>query len=89
MHRLRVTSRAVAPDFKVLLFPYRAGQEQPKTTWNADRTVLAVEWSDQKDSITFATGDDGRTRLTVTRRQTNRRRAMMDPGFKRRHRRSW
>ena len=37
MHRLNITSRAVAPDFKTLLFPYRTGQEQPKTAWNAGK----------------------------------------------------
>ena len=67
MHRLNVTSHAVAPDFKTLLFPYREGQEQPKTTWNAGKTVLTVAWSDQKDTVTFAKGADGRTRVTIAR----------------------
>ncbi len=67
MHRLKITAHSVAPDFKTLLFPYRQGQEQPKTTWNADRTLLTVAWSDQSDVVSFTKGDDGRTRVKITR----------------------
>jgi hypothetical protein len=67
MHRLNINSKCVAPDFKMLLFPYRGGQEQPITKWNADRTVLTIDWSDQHDTVSFVKGPDGRTRINVTR----------------------
>ena len=57
----------VAPDFRTLLFPYREGEEQPKTRWNADKTKLSIEWSDQKDSFEFYKPADGRTRVRLTR----------------------
>ena len=67
MHRLVISSNSVAPDFKTLLFPYREGEQQPKTAWNADHTQLVVEWSDQKDAVAFAKPADGRTRIKVIR----------------------
>ena len=67
MHRLLLTSKGVAPEFKTLLFPFRRGQEQPKTAWDAGRTALTIEWGDQKDEVKFDKGADGRTRFTVTR----------------------
>jgi hypothetical protein len=65
--RLIIPSRAVEPNFKVLLFPYRHGEKLPKTTWNEGRTKLVVEWSDQTDEITFAETESGRTMVTVVR----------------------
>jgi hypothetical protein len=65
--RLVISSRSIAPDFKVLLFPHRAGDPLPVTTWNKDRTRLTVEWSDQKDEIAFIRPVDGRTRLKIER----------------------
>lgn len=40
--RLVIGLDAVNPDLKVLLFPHRAGDSLPATTWNADRTNLVV-----------------------------------------------
>jgi len=65
--RLVVCSRSVAPDFKVLLFPHRARDPLPVTTWNEDRTTLMVEWPDQKDELAFGRAADGRTRLSIHR----------------------
>ena len=67
MNHLAITAKTVAPDFKVLLFPYRSGQAQPTTNWNADRTVLQLYWSDQKDTVTYTKGADGRTRIGIVR----------------------
>ncbi len=64
--RLVIPSRSVAPDYKVMLFPYRAGQALPVTTWNESRTVLAIEWPDRVDTWTFQSGADGRTRATLS-----------------------
>ncbi len=67
MRRLSITTRAVAPEFKVLLFPYKKGQEQPTTTWDKERLSLRVDWSDQHDVAIFRKSEDGRTRVTLQR----------------------
>jgi hypothetical protein len=65
--RLVVPSFSVHPDFKMLLFPYRHGEETPAVEWSPDRTVLSIQWQDQKDVVEFEIGPDGRTRYTITR----------------------
>lgn len=65
--RLVIPSRSVAPNFKVLLFPYLHGEETPKTLWNADRTMLTVTWKDQKDVFTFIKAADGHTITKLVR----------------------
>jgi len=65
--RLVIPSRSVSPAFKVMLYAYRAGEPLPATTWNADRTKLAIQWEDQKDELAFTVGDDGRSRLSLSR----------------------
>jgi hypothetical protein len=67
LNRLSLRAQAVAPQFKVLLFPHREGSELPRTRWNAERTRLTVTWSDQEDTIEFTPHEDGRTRVRVTR----------------------
>ena len=56
-----IPARAVSPEFKVLVYPYKYGEEVPKTTWNRDRTQLVVELKNQKDVYNFSTTDGGRT----------------------------
>ena len=65
--RLVIPSRGNAANFKVLLFPYLQGEEQPVTEWNNDRTQLSVSWSDQKDEFSFKTGADKRTQVKLVR----------------------
>ncbi len=65
--RLIIPSRSAAPDFKILLFPHRAGEALPVTTWNADRTQLTVKIGERTDVIGFDKAADGRTRLSFTR----------------------
>lgn len=65
--RLVIPSRAVSPDFKVLLFAHRVGEALPMTRWNASHTTLSVEWGDQKDEYVFQQGSDGRTRFSLSR----------------------
>jgi hypothetical protein len=60
-------SRSVAPNYKVLLFPYLHGEETPKTLWNADRTHLSISWKDQKDEYTFTKAADGHTVVKLVR----------------------
>jgi hypothetical protein len=40
--RLVIASRAVRPDFKVFLFPHRAGEPLPQTSWNPDTRRIEV-----------------------------------------------
>ena len=63
--RLVIASRAVAPDFKILLFPHRAGDELPVTNWNDDRTVLTVGIAGRKETYKLTHSPEGRTLLKV------------------------
>ncbi|VGO16248.1 hypothetical protein PDESU_04839 [Pontiella desulfatans] len=65
--RLVVPSFSVEPKFKMLLFPHRQGDTLPEIAWNDARTQVSVEWADQKDVISFADGEDGRTRVKIVR----------------------
>jgi len=62
-----IPARAVSPEFKVLVYPYKYGEEVPKTTWNRDRTQLTVEFKNQKDVYNFSTTDGGRTVFELKR----------------------
>jgi hypothetical protein len=63
--RLVIASRSVAPDYRILLFPLRAGEPLPATTWNADRTQLTIEAGSQRDVFRLTPDTDGRSRLEV------------------------
>ena len=63
--RLVIASRAVAPNFKILLLPMRAGDPLPKTEWNADHTTVTINLGDRTDTYSFSPGQDGRTRIAV------------------------
>ena len=65
--RLVLPSRSVAPDYKVLLFPFRQGEPLPVTTWSDDMKTLTIEWNGQKDTYTFVKDETGRTHLTLQR----------------------
>jgi hypothetical protein len=65
--RLVIPSRGNGSNFKVLLFPYLHGDEQPVTEWSENRTRLTISWSDQKDEFTFKIGDDKRTHVKLVR----------------------
>ena len=67
LNRFHLTSQAVSPGFKILLFPYAEGQPLPVTKWNETRDLLTASWQDQTDVIRFTTGEDGRTRLEIRR----------------------
>jgi hypothetical protein len=69
IQRLEITSHSVAPNFKVLLFPYRKGEELPVTTWSPNHQTVTIAWKDQTDQIKFDPGADGRTRLAIARGQ--------------------
>jgi hypothetical protein len=65
--RLLVNRRAKDAAYKVLLVPFRHGQEIPKITYDKSSSTAKVEWADQVDEIKFTADDDNRTRFTVKR----------------------
>lgn len=62
-----VPARSVSPEFRILVYPYQYGDPLPITTWNKDRTTLAVTIKDQRDIYNFAATDGGRTVLSMKR----------------------
>ena len=67
LNRFHLTSEAVRPGFKLLLFPHVEGQPLPVTKWNETRDEVSVAWAVQVDRIRFTTGVDGRARLEIRR----------------------
>ena len=65
--RLVVPTDAVAPNYKVLLYPFRQGDPVPVTTWNNKHDTLTVTIGKQKDTITFKPSTMGKTGLVITR----------------------
>lgn len=66
--KLVIGSRSVAPDFRIMLYPHRAGEAVPETTWNADKSLLTVRHpKGPTDTVAFTKGADGRTHLILKR----------------------
>ena len=63
-YRLVCESNSVSPDFKVLLFPHLAGEALPSTSWNADKTNLNLNWTDQTANLAFSV-TNGRTYVSL------------------------
>ena len=63
-YRLICESNCVSPDFKVLLFPHLAGESLPLTSWNADKTNLNLNWTDQTANLAFSV-TNGRTNVSL------------------------
>ena len=61
--RLVIASRSVAPDFKILLYPMRAGEPMPVTSWNADRTDLTISRDGTQDTLVLKKDASGRTAI--------------------------
>ena len=60
--------QVVTPGYVVLLFPFRIGESQPRTTWNKERTELTIDTGATVDRIAFdRSNPDHRTRLAFTR----------------------
>jgi hypothetical protein len=59
-NRLRYSVRAVDPEFKVLLYPYREGEALPQAS--ASR-ALEVRWANQKDEYELTRLPTGRTEV--------------------------
>jgi hypothetical protein len=63
--RLVIGSRSAAPDYRILLYPLRAGDPLPDTAWNADKTELTIAAGDQRDVFNLAKTPDGRSQLEL------------------------
>ncbi|MDR2676229.1 MAG: hypothetical protein LBC18_15545 [Opitutaceae bacterium] len=63
--RLVIASRSVAPDFKILLFPHRAGGPLPATGWNDDKTRLTIAIDGKTDTYDLKRTPEGRTLITL------------------------
>jgi hypothetical protein len=61
-NRLRYSVRAVDPEFKVLLYPYREGEALPQAS--ASR-ALEVRWANQKDEYELTRLPTGRTEVRM------------------------
>jgi len=60
--QVRITARdVVAPNFRVLLYPFTAGQALPETEFAGSR--LRVAWEGQKDEFRLTLNDTGRTQI--------------------------
>jgi hypothetical protein len=66
--RLLVESNSVAPNFKVMLFPFTVGQALPTTKLAAGGFTNTI--GTQVDVVSYAPGADGRTRYTLSRGTT-------------------
>jgi hypothetical protein len=65
--KLCIHSKSSDPHFKMLLVPFTTGQALPTTSWNAEKTVLKIQWADQTDTITFSAAAGGRTGVEIER----------------------
>ena len=65
--QLMIEARTVESRFKVLLIPFRNGEEIPRIAFNAATKRGTVTWKDQADQFEFKTGDDGKTHCAVAR----------------------
>jgi hypothetical protein len=67
VYRLVIPVQDSALRMRVLLYPYREGEQLPASSWSPDHRRLSVEWPEQKDSIFFTVDGAERTGLTVLR----------------------
>jgi hypothetical protein len=65
--RLVISSRSIDPAFKILILPYRPGEELPKVTNNADASIH-IQWQNIIDTWTFKTANDHRTLCQMDRK---------------------
>ncbi len=68
VRRLVIPSESVSPDFKVLLVPYRQGEQVPRITWNNARQTAVVTSGTTADTISFRMSNSGKTDVAVRRK---------------------
>lgn len=64
---LTLSTKAAAPDFKLLLYAFKGGEPLPETKWNAAKTSVTIAFPEQKDTIVFAPAKSGKTDFKITR----------------------
>jgi hypothetical protein len=62
--RLVCESNAVSPDFKVMLWPFIAGEQLPVTTWNTEKSQINIGWNDELTTLGFNT-TSGLTKVSL------------------------
>lgn len=70
-NRLVCESNSIAPEFKVLVFPYLSGEIKPTTTWNSNKNTLYVNWNDQTSNLEFL-NSNGLTNVSLLTTETNK-----------------
>jgi hypothetical protein len=61
--RLKYSSQAIEPEFKVLLYPYREGSSVP--VFSTTPTSIDIVWKDSKDKFGLSQLASGRTAITT------------------------
>jgi hypothetical protein len=59
--RLVIPSRSSSPDFRILLYPFRVGEDLPETSWNEDRSRLSIRTPSSETILSLHKDDSGRT----------------------------
>jgi hypothetical protein len=65
--RLVIASRALAPDFRILLYPMRQGDALPESSWNDKGDAVTLKVGSSSDLIGLKSSSDGRARVSVSR----------------------
>jgi hypothetical protein len=64
-NRLILPAYSVAPDFKIMLYPFNEGDELPETSLRDGR--LCISWKDQKDDYKLSLTARGAATFTLER----------------------
>ena len=65
--RLVISTRAKEGHFKVILIPFSMGEPMPSVSYDAKTSTATVAWGDQKETLTFDQGSNGKTAITINR----------------------
>lgn len=69
--RLVISTRAVIPSFKVMLYPFTNDMPLPITNYDRKKNTVDVMLPGQHDVITFASRSDGRTTVEIVRKPSD------------------
>jgi hypothetical protein len=65
--RTLVATETVECRFRIVMIPFRMGEELPTIRVDPDTEAVRLEWPDQQDELQFDVAKDNRTRLRVLR----------------------
>lgn len=65
VYRLAITSTAVSPDFKILVFPFSGQEALPLTTWSSNKTTLRVDFNDEHTTLSLINNTTGSTSVQL------------------------